>query len=213
MPRLKQIGLLAVLAATLALAGSAGAVSYIGGGGGPAFSLGSEAIRTFYVYNETSLEYEVSSYDTTTFGRGWGLEAQFGWELAPWVDAEGAMRYHRLPASGDSSTAESRLTRTEMVGFEGGLRIHLRRVITNSTPYIRFGLGSYSPSFKETSNTGTLSNDATLGYYVGVGYMHEISGKTGLDIRATVVVYDQDDGTYIRMRATKLSIVASLLIF
>ena len=207
--RFRCVLLLVFLAA---LADTAVAVSYIGAGGGPSFQIGTDAIRWQPDPSYDPLDYDILISDTTSFKSGFGIEAQFGWEMNPWVDAEGALRYHRMTAT-DTTDQFSRLTHIELVGFEGGIRFHMRRVITNSTPYIRLGLGSYSPTIKQNDESGTISFDPTLGFYVGAGYMYELTSKIGLDVRATAVFYNIKDGSYFKMNSSIISIAASLLVF
>jgi hypothetical protein len=200
---------LTLCALLLLFAGQSGAVSYIGVGAGPSFheGIGSEQ----YVF-----DFEAETIDSFagSFGTGWGIEAQFGWEVAPWVDVEGAMRYNRFSRS-DTVTTRSYVKGYDVIGFEGGIRLHLRRHITNSTPYIRGGVGSYS-STSILEPGGDLSIDPVLGYYVGVGYMHEITGSVGFDIRATALFFDAKTFQYdtgVRLRGEFYSLVLSIIAF
>ena len=135
--------LFASLAVCLAVP-SAHAVSYIGVGGGYAPHLATKGIRLAW-----DSDLEVTHSDSFDIGTGWAVLGQFGWELAPWVDAEGAMRYHRASRS-DTSSMDVAVKSYELIGFEGGIRIHPRRYITNTAPYIRLGVGSYSTTLNHT---------------------------------------------------------------
>lgn len=188
----------------LALASrDAWATSYVGLGGG----------ATPHIATEIITQYSTGP-ETLHVNTGYGFEAQFGWEALPWIDIEGALRYH-LFSRGDSATYV-RITPTghDLIGFEGGIRVHPRRTVTNSIPYIRFGLGSYSPSL--TLNDGsTTSGDPVLGYFVGLGYVYEVSSSWGVEVRATAVMYNaftpEEHG--VELKAGILSVSAAIIIF
>ncbi len=189
------------------LAGSAGATSYVGFGGGYSLPAGTEVLG--YVYNEENV---VTQIDTITFDPGWAFEAQFGWEANPWVDFEGALRYHTFTTPADSLDD---ISGYETIGFEGGVRFHPRRGFSNSAPYLRMGVGSYSPSIEFKDGKGAISNQTTLGYYAGLGYVHELSSKIGLDLRGTVNVFNAFDADShgVELRSVFYTISLSLIIF
>ncbi len=205
---MKRFGivLLACIVACLT-ATTANAVSYIGFGGGFAPHVSTEGVRTSY-----DSDLGVTHRDSFELGSGWSIEAQFGWEMAPWVDAEGAMRYHRAARS-DTSTLQVSIDNYELIGFEGGLRLHTRRYITNTTPYLRLGVGSYSTTLNHRESSDNIGFDPTLGYFIGAGYTYEVSSKFGVDARASLIVYDVNESSLLKMDAVLLSVVVSLIIF
>ena len=184
------------------------ATSYVGLGGGPATDFGTE-ITTLGSIADTLGD----------LGVGYGLEAQFGWESAKWIDIEGALRYstfsmdHALPNVGDGDADV--ITGYSLIGFEGGIRVHMERVLTNTTPYIRGGLASYSPSIELNGGGRQISNDTVLGYYFGVGYAWEFSSSLGLDVRATVMQLNAfgEPEWDVKLKARTVSIALSLIIF
>ena len=52
-----------------------------------------------------------------------------------------------------------------------------------------------------------------LGYFVGAGYMYEVSSKFGIDARANVIFYPLKDEGLLDMDAMILSLELSLIIF
>jgi hypothetical protein len=200
-----RIGFLAVL---LLATTSARATTYVGIGAGPAIGIGT-SIVTFHTNGRDTL---------TSLGTGWDAEAQFGWESNPWVDFEGALRYalfdlDYLPPSSENPSGD-RITSYSVVGFEGGIRVHLERIFTNTTPYIRGGMASYSPTV-ELNSTRTIGNDTAMGYYVGLGYVHEISGSFGIDVRATMTRFTAfgEQEWLVDLKSSVLVIGVSLVIF
>ena len=193
----------AVFLSLIAGAGAVRAASYVGVGAGATPHVDTQIITQFSTGPET-----------LNVKTGYGFEAQFGWEAFPWVDVEGALRYH-LFSRGDSATY-LRVTPTghDAIGFEGGLRLHPRRGVTNSMPYLRFGIGSYSPTIG-LSNGETISGDPVLGYFVGLGYVYEVSSFWGLDLRASGVVYNAFNAEQngIELKAAILAITLSVIIF
>ena len=194
------------LAAVL-IAGEAGATSYVGFGGGYSVPAGAEVWG--HIYNDDGV---VTQIDTITFDPGWAFEAQFGWEANPWVDFEGALRYHKFTSPADSADD---ISAYETIGFEGGVRFHPRRGFSNSGPYLRMGVGSYSPSIEFKDGMSGLSNQTTLGYYAGLGYVHELTSKLGADLRGTVVVYNafRPETHGVELRSVFYAISLSLIIF
>ena len=193
-------GLLLVL--TLGV-GSTQAASYVGLGGGVTPHLGTRII-THYETGPESLSVKT----------GYGFEAQFGWEGVPWIDIEGALRYHLFTCGDSAVYTRATPIEHELVGFEGGIRVHPRRGVSNSMPYVRLGLGSYSPSIK-LSDGETISGDPVLGYFVGLGYVYEVSGFWGVDVRATAVVYNafNPEESRVRLKAALISLSTAVIIF
>jgi len=155
------------------------------------------------------------SPETLRVRTGYGFEAQFGWEAAPWIDIEGALRYHIFSRRDTLRSDRDTVTGHEVIGFEGGIRAHPRRGITNSMPYVRGGLGSFSPTIKLNNGQATISGDPVLGYYVGIGYVHEMSSMWGFDVRATAIVYNafnqQDQG--VELHGAILALSLSVIVF
>lgn len=198
--------LLAVAAVTLLFfAEKAEAVSYIGLGGGLSPSFGSE-VRVFHNNAE---------FDTASFGVGYGLEAQFGWESAKYIDVEGALRYHSFSRKITIVEDLPQPSSYTIIGFEGGVRLHPERGFTNSAPYIRGGIGSYTPNIILDKGDISQSNDNGIGYYIGVGYTYEMSSKIGIDVRATMVTFNAFGGEhdFVGLRSRFFSILASVIVF
>jgi len=196
------VGAMLVLAAGVR---PAGATAYIGVGGGVTPHVDTK----IYYYG-----YHGDTPDTLRVSPGYGFEAQFGWESAPWVDIEGCLRYHGFNVTGAPSPDSSTVTHYSAVGFEGGVRLHPRRGLTNSAPYVRFGIGSYSPSLTLSHGDGTLSNDTRVGYFVGIGYTLERTSSYGLDLRATMVRFTSfgaDQG--VKLDSGFLSVALSVVVF
>lgn len=199
---------IAVIGAFILFAGAANshALSYVGFGGGYSASF------TNFILDYTD---EEAGYDTVSFGGGFSAEAQFGWEINRYTDMEGALRYHdfsRTPVAGESTRQP---TGFRSVGFEGGIRLHPERGFTNSSPYLRLGIGSYSPSIQFDGNVRDVSSSTVLGYYVGIGYTHEITGKLGVDLRASMIQYSgfSYDIDRARLQTRFIAISAGVIIF
>ncbi|OQB38024.1 MAG: hypothetical protein BWY06_02154 [Candidatus Latescibacteria bacterium ADurb.Bin168] len=204
--KLSPRGLSCVFGATmlLFLPGLAGAVSYVGLGGGM-----SPHINTTVVSNYAT------GLDTVKFRGGYGFEAQFGWEAAPWIDIEGALRYH-LSGKTDTLRADREIVSgLDIIGAEGGIRLHPRRGWSNSGPYLRGGIGSFSTTLSLDRGAASQNGEPALGYYAGIGYVREISGSWGVDLRATYIrfnAFDMNaDGR--KFRAGFLAVTASLVVF
>ncbi len=191
-------------AALLMLPGVAAAVSYVGLGGGM-----SPHINTTVISNYTS------GMDTVKFRGGYGFEAQFGWEAAPWIDIEGALRYHLSGTSDTLRTDREIVSGLDIIGAEGGIRLHPRRGWSNSGPYLRGGIGSFSTTLSLDKGAASQNGEPALGFYAGIGYVHEISGSWGVDLRATYIrfnAFDMNaDGR--KFRAGFLAVTASLVVF
>jgi hypothetical protein len=161
---------------------------------------------------------KATSFDTDTVMRtakpGYGGEAQFGWETAPWIDIEGALRYHHFGFSGSDPDSVVFIRSYTLVGFEGGIRVHPRRGLTNSMPYVRLGLGSFSPSI-DLSNGSAIGNATTLGAFVGIGYTREISSSYGIDVRATGILFNafNPSSDALKLKSRFIAIAASLVVF
>jgi len=198
-------GIYAAVALVLAFgAGKAHGVSYVGLGGGA-----TPAYRTRII------SYYPTEPETLRVHTGYGFEAQFGWEAAPWVDIEGALRYHILTSGDSAAYVLTTPTGHDIVGFEGGVRFHPRRGVTNSIPYVRLGLGSYSPTVKLNEGLDNLSTDPVLGYYAGIGYVYEVTSVWGIDLRASAVVYNAFNEAEhgIRLHAALVAVTLSVIIF
>jgi hypothetical protein len=128
---------------------------------------------------------------------------------------EGALRYHEFGVYPEPVDSLSQPNGVPLVGFEGGIRIHTQRGFTNSCPYIRAGVGSYSPSIQFDNSRYDISTSTVLGYYVGIGYLHEFTSKIGADIRATLVQFQAFSIPYdgVELESRFLSISLSLIIF
>ena len=204
---------LAIVAIVAFAAGKATATTYVGFGAGPAFG-GAARIVT----HGSTTEGPVS--DTLNgLAMGYGVEAQFGWESAKWIDFEGALRYNAFSLNHEAAPVEGSdpeyITSYSLVGFEGGIRVHMERILTNSTPYIRGGLASYSPSIEFNHGSRTISNDTVLGYYVGLGQVLEINSAIGVDVRATFAQFyafsKREWG--MNLRSSLLTVAIALIIF
>jgi hypothetical protein len=205
-------GLTACVTGLLLLAsGTAFATSYVGFGGGLGSPQSSSAVTDVYLRDS-----DTWVVDSVGFDLGWLAEAQFGWEANAWMDFEGALRFHKFYRETGTvpDPKHPRVDGFSLVGFEGGLRLRTQRGFTNTVPYIRGGVGSYSPSV-DYDNGQSVSNVTLIGYYVGVGYIQEINSKIGMDIRVTWINFDAFDRNRhsVELQANFVAIALSLIVF
>lgn len=199
-----KIMLIAVAATLLLVTPNASAISYVGLGGGLAPQIDTRLITHY-----------TAGPETVKFSMGSSFEAQFGWEAAPWIDMEGALRYHGFSRTDTLRTDRETVSGLDVIAAEGGIRLHPRRGWSNSGPYIRGGLGSFSPTVSLDKGDGSVNGDPVLGYYFGAGYLYEVSSSWGLDIRATYLrarAFNKDvDGRNLQLGS--LAVTLSVIIF
>ena len=131
------------------------------------------------------------------------------------IDIEGALRYHLSGTSDTLRTDREIVSGLDIIGAEGGIRLHPRRGWSNSGPYLRGGIGSFSTTLSLDKGAASQNGEPALGFYAGIGYVHEISGSWGVDLRATYIrfnAFDMNaDGR--KFRAGFLAVTASLVVF